>query len=112
MRPRSFRHHSRPDDATGDGAIENLGAGFDPFELIDRGEIEVARDKDIDEFALILVQGRWDVDRLLDGDAGGGVVAPVVLLIWIEPSCSCWRPIEEASLTIDSNSAEPNRSQK
>ena len=28
---RSFRHHSRPNNGSGHGAVENLGAGFDPL---------------------------------------------------------------------------------
>ena len=48
-------------------------AGLNPPKLIDRGEIDVAGDKDIDQFALVLVQRRRDVDGLLNGDAGGGV---------------------------------------
>src|SRR5690349_11038341 len=70
---RSLCHHGRGHEASGNGAVQNLRAAFDAPQLIDRGEINIARDKDIDELALILVQRGWNVDRLLDGDAGSSV---------------------------------------
>src|SRR5438445_5793089 len=71
--PRSLCHHGRGGEAPGDGAVQYLRAGLDPPQLIDRGEIDVAGDKDIDQFTLILVERRRNVDRLLDSDTGGGV---------------------------------------
>jgi hypothetical protein len=73
MQPRSFCHHSRRHHVPLNGSVENLGPGFNAPKLIDRGEINIAGDKDVDEFTLIFVQRGRNIDRLLDGDGGGGI---------------------------------------
>src|SRR3954468_10031797 len=60
--PRSrLRHASH-------GAIEDLRPITDQPQIVDSGEIEIAGDEDRDELALVLVQSRRDIDRLLGRD--------------------------------------------
>src|SRR3954452_25134087 len=68
-RPPGFPLRSRLRHAS-HGAIEDLRPITNQPQIVDSGEIEIAGEEDRDELALVLVQGRRDIDRLLGRDRG------------------------------------------